>query len=256
VLTSRCGVRQGDPLGPALFALGLHPLLCGLQLALRAAGYKILIRAYADDIHVLGSPEAAAAAFSLLAGPPGAAHSLASLGLEAVPAKSDVWAPWLSYLPGAPAPAGVHTALPAGEAARLRDRHWHSIPVPLRGALHCTLPEDGPQPQALATWCAAYRWLLWPTCGRSCTSACGACPVGDARQMALYARADTAPSDCVLGIVAGLDDLLLSGPGPAHHERARLLASYIQPRFGHFARTVPAECRGAESANRRADRHS
>jgi hypothetical protein len=42
----------------------------------------------------------------------------------------------------------------------------------------------------------------------------GACPVDDACQMALDARADTAPSDCVLGIVVALDDLLLSGPGP------------------------------------------
>jgi hypothetical protein len=67
--------------------------------------------------------------------------------------------------------------------------------------------------------------------------------------MALDARADTAQSDCVLCIVKALDDLLLSGPGPAHHERARLLASCIQPRFGHFARTVPAEVGGTEFAN-------
>jgi hypothetical protein len=163
---------------------------------------------------------------------------LGSLGLEAVPSKRDVWAPWLSYLPGAPEPAGVHTALPAGEAAGLRDRLWHSFPTPLSGALHCPLPED---------WASATRpgHLL---CGESVGTvayvwaqlherAFGACPVGDARRMAHNARADTAPSDCVLGIVAALDDLLLSGPGPAHHERARLLASCIQPRFGH----LPAE---------------
>jgi hypothetical protein len=60
----------------------------------------------------------------------------------------------------------------------------------------------------------------------------GAGLVGDARQMALDARA-----------------VLLSGPGLAHHERTRLLASCIQPRFGLFARIVPAEVRETEFAN-------
>jgi hypothetical protein len=65
----------------------------------------------------------------------------------------------------------------------------------------------------------------------------------------MRARTPPHPSDCVLGIFAALDDLLLSGSGPAQHERARLLASCIQPRLGHFARTVPAEVGKTEFAD-------
>ena len=53
VIPSRCGVRQGCPLGAQLFALGLHPLLCRLQ---QLVGMDGFVLAYADDIHILGPP--------------------------------------------------------------------------------------------------------------------------------------------------------------------------------------------------------
>ena len=52
-ILSRCGVRQGCPLGAQLFALGLHPLLCRLQ---RLVGTRGVVIAYADDIHILAPP--------------------------------------------------------------------------------------------------------------------------------------------------------------------------------------------------------
>jgi hypothetical protein len=120
-----------------------------------------------------------------------------------------------------PPPRGVrgasyhtnYTALSAGEAAGLRHRLWHSLFAQLRGtALKWPPPED---------WASATRpgHLV---CGMPVGAvayvrahlherAFGACPVSDARQMALDARADTAPSDCIiLGIVAGLDNFLYS----------------------------------------------
>jgi hypothetical protein len=47
---SREGVRQGDPLGPALFALGLHPVLQQL----RAEFTEVGIYAYLDDVTFTG----------------------------------------------------------------------------------------------------------------------------------------------------------------------------------------------------------
>ena len=74
------------------------------------------------------------------------------------------------------------------------------------------------------------------------------CAPADARQAALTATVQTADPSSVLGILAALDDVLLDGPAPAFHERARLLVSCIQPRFGHFARTIPSEVGGEQFA--------
>jgi len=64
VLSSVSGVRQGDPLGPVLFALGIHPALLEVDRLFRCQG--VIILAYADDIHLVGPPDATYAAFDLL----------------------------------------------------------------------------------------------------------------------------------------------------------------------------------------------
>ena len=51
-VTSRQGVRQGDPAGPWLFAAALHPAL----LALQAAFPDVHILAYLDDVYLIGPP--------------------------------------------------------------------------------------------------------------------------------------------------------------------------------------------------------
>lgn len=59
-LQSKSGTRQGDPLGPLLFALAIHPIITRVQVGMRGRGVYIL--AYLDDIYVLGPPDAAAEA--------------------------------------------------------------------------------------------------------------------------------------------------------------------------------------------------
>ena len=55
VILSSQGVRQGDPLGPLLFSVGIRPMLDELNAAL---GHDALVLAYLDDIYILSkSPD-------------------------------------------------------------------------------------------------------------------------------------------------------------------------------------------------------
>ena len=63
-LLSKSGTRQGDPLGPLLFAIAIHAALLRVQEKYRERG--IIIMAYLDDIYVLGPPAATKAAYAEL----------------------------------------------------------------------------------------------------------------------------------------------------------------------------------------------
>jgi hypothetical protein len=82
---SSTGVRQGDPLGPLLFAIGLHPVLKLLQEHFP----NHLFLAYLDDISILGdvSPERMVPIMNL------AKQLLNNIGLHINEDKSDVWIP-------------------------------------------------------------------------------------------------------------------------------------------------------------------
>ncbi|MCP4466725.1 MAG: hypothetical protein GY813_08240 [Halieaceae bacterium] len=60
VLHSRAGQRQGDALSMLLFCITLQPALERAEAAMRDAGHKADIAAYADDVKVVGSREACA----------------------------------------------------------------------------------------------------------------------------------------------------------------------------------------------------
>ena len=45
-------MHQGDPLGPALFLLVIHPILNDVQ----AENLEVVILAYLDDVMILGPP--------------------------------------------------------------------------------------------------------------------------------------------------------------------------------------------------------
>ena len=55
-----CGVQQGDPLGPFLFALALQPALK------KAAEGGCVVLAYLDDVHICGKPSDVAQAVNVL----------------------------------------------------------------------------------------------------------------------------------------------------------------------------------------------
>ena len=78
---SETGVKQGDPLGPLLFAAGLQDVLTRLHS--RLPGVTIL--AYLDDITLIGPPALVAAAFEWLV------RELALLGLDINPNKCQLF---------------------------------------------------------------------------------------------------------------------------------------------------------------------
>ena len=55
------GTKQGDPLSPALFSLGLHEALQEAQDKLPEGDFLV---AYLDDVYILTHPERARAAFN------------------------------------------------------------------------------------------------------------------------------------------------------------------------------------------------
>ena len=49
IIESQEGVQQGDPLGPALFSLAIHPIICKAQ----EKSTTTTVLAYLDDIFVV-----------------------------------------------------------------------------------------------------------------------------------------------------------------------------------------------------------
>ena len=59
VIPSEEGVHQGDPLGPVLFAMAIHPVLTKIQ----KSHSQVRVLAYLDDVFLLGGAKSVLAAF-------------------------------------------------------------------------------------------------------------------------------------------------------------------------------------------------
>ena len=86
-LQSVSGQQQGDTLGPLLFALGLQPVL--EEVHKKFPG--VIIRAYIDDIHLIGPDSDVAAAFALLRTQLSAQNLQVSFGASKTSAWSPAW---------------------------------------------------------------------------------------------------------------------------------------------------------------------
>ncbi|CAI7898726.1 unnamed protein product [Closterium sp. NIES-54] len=80
-ISSITGVHQGDPLGPLLFAAGIHPSLA----AIAAAFLTVLCLAFAHDVTFLGRVAECTAAFTHFT------SSLCSMGLRHNAGKCAAW---------------------------------------------------------------------------------------------------------------------------------------------------------------------
>ena len=104
------GVDQGCPLSPALFAIGVAPVLETLRTELRTRDAAAQVLSYLDDIHVVIAPQLAAAAVER------ARELFAPLGLQLHDGKQKVWSPrphGLPPLPGSLAISDTFTCLGA-----------------------------------------------------------------------------------------------------------------------------------------------
>ena len=107
-LQSVSGQQQGDTLGPLLFALGLQPVLEEVHKVFPG----VIIRAYIDDIHLIGPDSDVAAAFALLRTHLSAQNLQVSFGAS----KTSAWSPAWETNPSRAVTSAVLGPLPESSA--------------------------------------------------------------------------------------------------------------------------------------------
>ena len=83
ILSSEEGIHQGDPLGPALFSSAIHNILVSLQ----EQNQDVRVRAYLDDVFLLGPAEKVLATFSQLD------SAFSHIHLQVAPEKCEIFSP-------------------------------------------------------------------------------------------------------------------------------------------------------------------
>ncbi|CAI7764079.1 unnamed protein product [Closterium sp. NIES-54] len=273
-ISSITGVRQGDPLGPLLFAAGIHPSLA----ATAAAFPTMLCLAFADDVTFLGGVVECTAAFTHFT------SSLRSMGLSHNAGKCAAWSavrpPEGALLEGVPfchdglRVLGSFIGAPDGAAAFIR-AHLQAMTTPLsqiatlepqaasllltrcisrlmsylaRTTPHTLLPEE--------------EWSRWgQKLLHTLLDACGVRhPRGDAEEQRVWGQASLPPSLGGLGLadpsVEGrysylasfvqAHGLLASLPGPAgaHLSTALNWTEEVDPDPNQL-QTWPGECKAS-----------